>query len=139
MIVIGHRITGIKGQRFDVESDSVLKNISTNAVPTGLKEGKNSDDKKKNLIVEWKLVSNYDLTNEKKLAELEITGELIVEMESKEFKTAMQDWKDKKTMPKEQLMPILQGILNISQVEAIILARELNLPSPINLVKIKEN
>ena len=139
MQIIGHRIKKVSGQRHDVEEGTTLSGIKTNAEPTGIREGKSDDSKNKVLIVDWRLTSDYNLTNEKKLADLEIAGEIIIAMESKEFKKTMEDWKKNKRMEKDQLIPILQGILNVAQVEAIILARELNLPSPVQLIKIKEN
>jgi hypothetical protein len=139
MILIGQRITKINGERYDLETTVGLKNISSNAIPKTLKEGKSADPKKKVLIVGWEFESKYDLTDDQKLAELLIAGEVIYELDAKDFKKTFDEWKKNKSIQKEQLLPMMQNILNIAQVEGIILAKELNLPSPVQLLKIKQD
>ncbi|MBR9679105.1 MAG: hypothetical protein GON13_02450 [Nanoarchaeota archaeon] len=139
MILIGQRITKINGERYDLESKSGLKNISSNAIPKTLKEGKSADSKKKVLIVGWEFISEYDLTDDQKLAKLLIAGEVIYELDTKDFKNIFDEWKKNKSINKEQLLPIMQNILNIAQVEGIIIAKEMNLPSPVQLLRIKES
>ena len=138
MILIGHRVTKISGERHDIAEGAALNNISSNAVPTNIREGKSVNPKSKILIVEWEFKSDYDMDNNKKLAELLITGEVIYEVESKNFKRIMSEWKKTKQIKKEQLLPMLQSILNVAQVQGIILAKELNLPSPVQLLKLQE-
>ena len=138
MILIGHRIKKISGERHDVEGTFTLKNISSNAVPTEIREGKSQDSKRKVLIIDWQFISNYELDNDKNIAELVIEGEVVYEMDAKEFKETMKEWKKSKKMKKEHLLPVLQNILNIAQVHGIILAKDLNLPSPVQLIRIKD-
>jgi hypothetical protein len=138
MILIGHRITKIQGERHDIKGSSTLKNISSNAVPANIREGKSLDPKKKVLIVEWEFKSEYELEDDKNLAELVVGGEVVYEMEAKEFKKVLNSWKKTKKLKKEQLLPMLQNILNIAQVYGIILAKDLNLPSPVQLIRIKD-
>ena len=79
MILIGHRIKKISGERHDVEGQFNLKNISSNAVPVNITEGKSLNPKKKVLVVEWQFTSNYELDNDKNIAELVIEGEVVYE------------------------------------------------------------
>ena len=65
MILIGHRVTKISGERHDIAEGAALNNISSNAVPTNIREGKSVNPKSKILIVEWEFKSDYDMDAEK--------------------------------------------------------------------------
>lgn len=138
MILVGQRITKISGERKHLDKGTVIKNISSNAVPLNIREEKTADAKKKFLVIEWEFVSNYELEKDERLAELKIAGELIYDVEAKDFKEIMDEWKKSKSVSKEKLLVILQTVLNIGQVEGIILAKNLNLPSPVQLLRIQE-
>lgn len=137
MKIIGHRINKISGERYELEGNVALKNIGINPVILNIKERKTDDKKVSILIVEWDFSAKYEMSNEKKLAEILINGELVLESDAKESKTILDGWAKNKSVQKEQLVQILQRIFAIAQVEAIIMAKQLSLPSPITPIEIK--
>ena len=57
--------------------------------------------------------------------------------DSKKVKQILDDWKKDKRLPKDIMTGILNTILNRSNVQALILSQDVNLPPPIQLPKVQ--
>ena len=85
------------------------------------------------LKVDFKFTADY----EPKIAKILIEGSLTYFDKVDKIKEIVAQWKKDKKMPDEALNSILNTIVTKSNIEALFLAREVNLPPPINLPKVK--
>jgi len=68
---------------------------------------------------------------------INLTGELIyMAGDEKKTKELVDGWKKDKKMPPEIMTPVMNNILSKSNMEAIILSREINLPPPLPMPKV---
>ncbi|MFH1325805.1 MAG: hypothetical protein ABIH49_03515 [archaeon] len=84
-------------------------------------------------IVGMKFKYDVDYTN---TAKIELEGNLVAAMDSKEAKNLVKQWKDKK-IPPELRAPIFNLIIKKSTIKALELEEEVNLPSHISLPSVK--
>src|SRR5690606_25123677 len=83
-------------------------------------------------------VFTYVATYEPSIGTITLEGEVITMDDKKKSDAILKDWKKDKTLPAQTSQPILNSILNKCTVEALILSKELNLPAPIPIPKIKQ-
>jgi hypothetical protein len=69
------------------------------------------------------------------IGQLHFEGEVILLEEVKVAEDVLQHWAKEHALPKEMFGGVLNHILDHSNIEALIMAREINLPSPIPLPK----
>lgn len=79
----------------------------------------------------------FDTAYEPNLGTILLEGELLYLTESKVAEDIMKNWKENKKLPKDVALKVFNKILHNCNVEALMLSREINLPSPIQLPKIK--
>lgn len=140
MRLIGQRVTQLHVERYDVEPGKKLGNIESNATPKGVKKGEGKIGNNIPVIFDYEFSSKYTIEESDALAaELKVKGEVVFEMEEKESETAIKEWKKNKVVPKDQMNEVLQGILISSQMYAISLAKDMNLPSPVPLPRVQMN
>ncbi len=80
---------------------------------------------------------SFDTKYEPKLGHIHLEGDLLYladEAVSKEIATA---WKKNKSLPKDIALVVFNKILHNCNVEALILSKEINLPAPIQLPKVR--
>ena len=65
------------------------------------------------------------------------TGDLIYMNETSKQDAILDSWKADKKVPKEFMGEILNNILARCNIQALVLSRDVNLPSPIPLPKVK--
>ncbi|MCH8945367.1 MAG: hypothetical protein IIA85_00395 [Nanoarchaeota archaeon] len=70
------------------------------------------------------------------IAKIELGGLVILALDSKEAKEVLKGWKDKK-LSNEFKIPLFNIILKKSNIKALVLADELNLPSHMKLPSLK--
>ncbi|MBS3125692.1 hypothetical protein J4211_05615 [Candidatus Woesearchaeota archaeon] len=73
---------------------------------------------------------------EPKIADMIFVGFLTFVDEPKKVTELVESWKKDKKLPKEVMSNVLNTILSRCNVEAMLLAREVNLPPPIPLPKV---
>ena len=71
------------------------------------------------------------------MAQIQLEGDLLYLADDKLAKEIEDAWKKNKSLPKEVALVVFNKILHNCNVEALILSRELGLPAPIQLPKIK--
>lgn len=72
------------------------------------------------------------------IATMELKGELMALGEKEQAETILEEWKESKKVKKQDLTNLLNNIMNKCSLEVILLSRELDLPSPIPLPRIKQ-
>ncbi len=85
------------------------------------------------LKVDFKFTADY----EPKIAHILLEGTLTYFDKPDAIKSTVESWKKDKKMPNEMLNNILNTIVTKSNIEALFLAREVNLPPPIALPKVQ--
>lgn len=83
-----------------------------------------------------KFVFEFTSKYEPDYAHMTLIGDVLYLDSEKNIKAILEDWKKKKTIPKEAMTEVLNSILNRCNIQAMILARDVNLPSPIPLPKV---
>ncbi|MCA9477804.1 MAG: hypothetical protein KDK61_08365 [Simkania sp.] len=89
--------------------------------------------KQKAFLIKFAFETNY----EPKLGNINLEGELLYLLDAETAKTVSDSWKKNKSLPKDIALKVFNKILHNCNVEALILSREINLPSPIQLPKVK--
>jgi hypothetical protein len=84
------------------------------------------------LRVTFEFSSTYDPG----IGKIAFEGDVIYLDKPDKIANAAKSWQKDKKLPKEEARVIINYILSKSNIEAIILSRELNLPSPIELPRI---
>jgi len=79
----------------------------------------------------------YTAEYEPKAGKILLVGDLVAVEESDKAKEILEGWKKNKKLPKELTTPVLNSILSKCNVEAIILSKEVSLPPPIPMPKVK--
>jgi len=103
-------------------------NVKSNPRVRDVKKGKIESIGKDALEIDFGYTATY--SGEKKdVAKIEIEGKMFFLTD--EIDKIVKDWKKKKTLPEEVLIPVMNSILRKSLSRAVWLAEELQLPPPI--------
>ncbi len=104
----------------------------------GIKDVQESDlalgrQKQKGLSFSFEFTSKF----EPDIGELAFTGEVIYLGDSKTNDEIISAWQKRKTLPKDIMAEVIDTVLHRCNIEALILSRDLNLPPPVPLPKVK--
>lgn len=133
MAVLGFNYTKLSGERTGSVKGQV--NISSNVNILNVEETNLSFDKtKKSLNITFRYVSTYNPD----IARIDIEGNLVYVNDAKKTDDLLKEWKKNKTLPRDVMTEVINYILTKCNVDAIILSRDLNIPSPIPLPKVGE-
>jgi|ETNmetMinimDraft_16_1059900.scaffolds.fasta_scaffold123232_1 hypothetical protein len=80
---------------------------------------------------------DFRVDYEPKIATIQLEGEVVWVDEKKNIDDALKGWKKDKKVKPEIMTPVLNAVLAKSNVEALILAKEANLPPPVQLPKVE--
>lgn len=132
MTVIGFNFNKILVERLGTKKGKLT--ISNNVGITEVGEAKVpfGNEKTKCIKVDFKFESKY----EPSVAQLLFEGDILYMLPTELAEKAIKEWTEKRTILEEVVQPVMNAILNRSNIEALILSRELNLPSPIPLPKV---
>tara|TARA_Y100000034_G_scaffold135167_1_gene205967 strand:+ start:2771 stop:3214 length:444 start_codon:yes stop_codon:yes gene_type:complete len=113
-------------------------NISNNVSIKDVEEVKlnMAKDKKDALRFIFEFNTNYAEENKEPNAFISIKGDVIFHEDSKKLKAYFTQWKKEKKMPKEAMEEVLNLVLTRSNIDALSLSQEFNLPPPVPLPKI---
>jgi hypothetical protein len=133
MPVVGLQFSKILVEKFGLVKGKV--SVSNNVV---LKEVEKTDlaigaSKQGALKFHFEFAANY----EPKLAKIMIIGYLTFIEKPEQVKSISESWKKDKKIPKDIMSTVLNVVLSRCNIEAILFAREVNLPPPIPLPKIQ--
>jgi len=71
------------------------------------------------------------------LGKITLEGSVIYLEAKEKVQETLKTWKKTKKLPKDVMQEVLTSILNRCNVQALIIARDMNLPSPIPLPKVQ--
>lgn len=136
MKILGFNFTKIVIERFPMKSEKI-EGLKLNT-DISIKEitSVNSDlfkTKDEFLGVKFTYNINYDPD----YAKLEFSGDLIVSLESKDAKEVLKQWKDKK-FPEDFKILVFNAILKKSNLKALELEDEMNLPLHLPLPSLRK-
>lgn len=130
-------IVGTAYTKFDVQRTGQLKgkiDIKNNAAITSVEKQDITLGTTKQSALKFGF--SFKVTYEPEIAHILLEGEILWVDTKENVEDCMKSWKKDKTLPPSVISPILNAVLQKSNVEALILSRELNLPSPIPLPKV---
>ena len=111
--------------KMSVKNNIVLKDLEKKEFSVG-------STKQNMLLFKFEFTADY----EPKIAKITLNGTTTYIEKDAKIDEIVKGWKKDKKIPKELMTPLLNNILNKCNVEALILAREVNLPPPIQLPKV---
>ena len=121
------RIKPIKG-KLNISNNVSIKDVKS----FDLKLGKS---KEKALRFDFKFEAVYN----PKIGNIELLGEIVYLGKEEKIKETEKLWKKDKKIPKDIVEEIMSNILSKCNIEAILMSREIGLPPPIPLPKVKSN
>ena len=131
MTTVGFKFTKMSAEKKNVSEQNIR--IENNVGITNVEESSVLDPKKSLLRFEFAFTCKYDPG----LGNIELYGE-IVEMFDKELSVKVLDsWKNEKKLHPDIMAKILNNVLSRANIEAIIISKELGLPSPIAMPKVE--
>ena len=92
-----------------------------------------SGSKQKAFVVKFNFTVNY----EPNVGVIDLSGDLLYLADEKLSKEIEVAWKKNKSLPQSITLPVFNKILHNCNVEALILSKEIALPSPVQLPKVK--
>jgi hypothetical protein len=130
MAMVGFSFTKVLAERKQIGNQPI--NIESNIGIIALTEMPVIDSKKTVLKFDFNFVVKY----EPNAGNITLSGE-IVELYDKEFGSKVLDhWKSNKKIHPEVIQGVFNTILTKSNVEAIIIGRDLGLPSPVKMPRV---
>lgn len=132
MRFIGFNFTKISAEKHS-DNFKELK-INNNIDISEIKPVKNDILKQKEELVALKF--KYGVDYSKDVAQIQIEGNILMALDQKESKDIIRQWKDKK-IPENLRAPIFNLIMKKSDIKALSLEDELNLPLHMSLRMVK--
>jgi len=130
MAIVGFSFTKISAERKPVIEQAV--NIESNAGVSNIEELPVIDPKKSIIKFEFDFVVKY----EPSAGKIELKGE-VVEMYDKDFGAkVLEYWGKEKKIYGEVMQDVFNTLLARSNMEAIVISRDLGLPSPIQMPRV---
>lgn len=122
--IAGEKNKPIKGQ-IEIKNNVMIKDIS---------ESKFSmDEKRSALKFDFEFLTLY----EPKIGSIKLNGEVIYLTDKKIATDVLKVWKDEKKAKAFFMKDLMNHVFVRCNVEAVLMSRELNLPTPIPMPKIK--
>lgn len=114
-----------KGTNIKVENNVSIKSVEE--IDLGL-----AKQSQKSLKFSFEFKAKF----EPDFGEINLAGEVLLVEDDKKAKEILKEWKKEKKVSKDILPVILNAVLHKCNIQAILLSREVNLPSPIPLPKV---
>ena len=131
MTTVGFKFNKMSAEKKNVSEQNIR--IENNVGIINVEESSVLDPKKSLLRFDFVFTCKY----EPGLGNIELSGELV-EMFEKDLSTkVLESWKNEKRLHQEIMAKILNSVLTRANIEAIIISRELGLPSPIAMPKVE--
>lgn len=132
MTIVGFNFTKISAERKNAVVGTVnINNSITLRDVTEAKLGLSND--RGALRIGFVFTSDYS----PELATLQMEGDVIMLFEVKQGQTILENWKKAKNLPREVAEPLMNHILERCNIQALLLAKDLNLPSPVQMPKVQ--
>ncbi|MFO8016764.1 MAG: hypothetical protein R6U32_06685 [Candidatus Woesearchaeota archaeon] len=132
MAIVGFNFTKINGEKKEAPKGkiNVKNNVEIKSVEkTDLSLG---SSKQKGLKIKFEFKSVYD----PKVGEILLAGEVFDLEEEKIIQDVLKKWKSDKKLPDDMTKLVVNAILSRSNIQALVISKELALPPPIPLPKV---
>ena len=132
------KIIGFNFDKIHIEKISDTRKdlkINTNVDITDVKSSKQKLFQTKEEVIEIKF--SYEVDYSPDIAKISLSGHVVLLIDSKTAKKFVKEWKNKK-LPEEHRLIIFNVIMKKSNLKAIQLEDEMNLPLHISLPSVKE-
>lgn len=133
MSIVGFNFTkmhaerkGVINGKVNVNNNVAIKKVEETEIPLG----KISE---KALKFMFEFSSKYDPD----MAEIILNGEVLFMADKKSLDKILGEWKKTKKLPNEIMTEVLNHILAKSNIEALIISKEINLPPPIMMPRVQ--
>lgn len=132
MNIVGFNFTKINAERKRavVGKININNNISINEMNEA-KIGIGSGDRQA-VRISFTFASTYT----QDMAKLAFDGDLLLLLEKKRAEQLVKEWSDDKKIPDDIAQKVMSHILERCNIQALLVAKDLNLPSPVPLPKI---
>jgi hypothetical protein len=132
MTIVGFNFTKINVERKALPKGKI--NIKNNV---GIKKVEEADlSLGKNKQSGLKFTFDFTASYEPKVGSINLGGEVLYLLEEKKVKEIVKTWKKDKKAPKDLTATVLNTVLQKCNIQALVLARDINLPPPIPLPKV---
>tara|TARA_B100000315_G_C14506891_1_gene555030 strand:- start:352 stop:786 length:435 start_codon:yes stop_codon:yes gene_type:complete len=115
----------VKG-KVNIANNISIKNVEQSDLSLG-------KGKEPALKITFDFISKYNPS----VGEINLIGEVMNLEDAKKTKEILAEWKKTKKLPSEFMTPILNHVLTKCNIQALILSKDLNLPPPIPMPRIK--
>ncbi|MFP4423782.1 MAG: hypothetical protein ACLFP2_00970 [Candidatus Woesearchaeota archaeon] len=134
MTIVGFNFTKIHVERKTQATGKV--NITNNVSIKSVEESSLSlgPNKQTGLRFSFEFVTKY----EPGIGEIILNGDVLTIENEETHKLILNEWKQEEKVNKQTMTKILNHVLKKANLEALILSREINLPSPIPLPKVQD-
>jgi hypothetical protein len=130
MTLVGFSFTKINAERKPASEQNI--NVESNATVTSITELNSIDPKKTLLKFDFEFTCKY----EPGVGKIVLTGE-VVEIYDKDFASQILEyWKKESKIHADVLQEVFNLVLARSNMEAIIISKDMGLPSPIQMPRI---
>ena len=115
----------VAGGKIDIKNNVAIVGVDKSDISVG-----KSDSQK---VAKF----NFDVNYEPKIGSMLFNGEVLYLGETKVIEELVEQWKKDKTLPKEIMAGVINTVLNRSNIQALILSQQINLPPPIQMPKVQ--
>jgi len=133
MTVVSFNFTKIEAEKKEAGTGKININNNVAIVDVNEKDLSLGNEKQKVISFTFEFTSKF----EPNVGLIRLLGDVLYMDDSKKVKQIIDDWKKEKKLPKDIMARILNTILNRSNVQALILSQDVNLPPPILLPKVQ--
>jgi len=132
MAIVGFSFTKINVERKKAVSGKL--GIKNNVAIKSVEKSDLSFGSTKQAAVKFNF--EFSAIYEPDVGQIVLVGEVLDVEDEKKTKEILDEWKKDKKVPQDVMNNILNTVLSKCNVEALILSRDINLPSPIPLPKV---
>lgn len=133
MAVIGFNFTKMVAERKAAGSGEVSVKISLNIKDVAKANLNIANKKQGGLKYSFEFLASYTPD----LGSIVLTGDIVDIQDAKAVQTILKDWEKSKKLDDEMLLAVYNAALSRCSVQAILLSKEMGLPSPIPLPRRK--
>lgn len=129
MAIVGFGFDSMKVEKFEKASKSLKINHGFKVLDMEMEDIGIASAKEQVVKFSFRFFLDYD----PKIAALELKGHVLYLLDDKTAKELIEEWKDKKKMSPDIMRQVINTIMLKSNVKALLLANEMNLPPHIKM------
>lgn len=124
--ILAEKNSGIKG-KVDIKNNISVKNVESAELALG-------DSKEKAIKFSFDFKSEYSPA----VGRINFTSDLMYMNDAPKLDEILKSWKKNKQVPRDVMGEIMNTVLMRCNVEALMLSRDVNLPPPVPMPKLKK-